>query len=71
MGYTRKRGFWSKEVTLFGITMELKYWVAGFIWLIIGIIGLLLIVFFSPLELDLAGTVTGIAGIILSVLTWT
>ena len=50
--------------------MGLKYWIAGFIWLIIGIIGFLIIILFGPPEVDLIGTALGVIGVLASVLTW-
>ena len=61
---------WNKEVTLFGVTMKFKYWVMGFIFLVIAILGFLIIVFYSPLEYDLIGLGIGIIGTMLTALTW-
>ena len=57
---------WRKEVTLFGVTMELKYWVIGFIFLTIGIICFILPFFISSLVVDLASFGIGIVSILLA-----
>ena len=65
----RRRIDWGKEITILGLTMELKYWILAFIFLAIGITGFVLPFFISPLVVDLTSFGIGIIGILLTGIT--
>lgn len=66
-----REGFWRRKVTLFGVTMEFRFWVIGFISLTWAIIGFLIMIFFSPpMIMDLLGSTSSTVGIIVAVLAW-
>ncbi|PCN51164.1 hypothetical protein B6U99_00880 [Candidatus Geothermarchaeota archaeon ex4572_27] len=57
-------GFWRRRVRLFGLTMEVRFWVMTFIGIALTIIGFLLIIFSGPLMEDLLGVMMGMIGML-------
>lgn len=64
-----KEGLLDRRVTIFGVKMRLKYWIAFFIFIAIGIFGFIMPFIFTPLEYDFLGFSVGIAGLILGTLS--
>jgi len=64
-----KEGLLDRRVTIFGVKMRLKYWIAFFIFIAIGIFGFIMPFIFTPLEYDFLGFSVGTAGLILGTLS--
>ena len=60
-----------REVTLLGVTMELRYWIIGFIFLVIAIICFLIAILYTPPVQDVVSVGVGIVSALLTALTWT
>ena len=61
---------WNKEVKILGLTLPLKYWVLGFIFLTIGILGFVMAIIYTPLEVDIISAGIGVIVIMLTALAW-
>jgi len=61
---------WNKEVKILGLSLPLKYWVLGFIFLTIGILGFVMAIIYTPLEVDIISVGIGVMGVMLTALTW-
>jgi len=61
---------WNKEVKILGLTLPLKYWVLGFIFLTIRVLGSLITITYTPLEVDIISVGIGVIGIMHTALTW-
>jgi len=61
---------WNKEVKILGLSLPLKYWVLGFIFLTIGILGFVMAIIYTPLEVDIISVGIGVMGVMLIALTW-
>ena len=51
-------------------TLPLKYWVLGFIFLTIGILGFVMAIIYTPLEVDIISVGIGVIVIMLTALAW-
>jgi Flp pilus assembly protein TadB len=57
-----------RDVSLFGLTMKLKYWIVSLGFLAVGILGFLTIMLFTPL-VYLIGASIGVIGVLISVIS--
>jgi len=66
----RKESIWRKKVTIFGVTMEFRFWITGFIFLIIAIICFTLPFILTPITVDLVSIGFGIVSTLLTLTSW-
>jgi hypothetical protein len=58
-----------RDVSLFGLTMKLKYWIVSLGFLAVGILGFLTVMLFTPLVYDLIGASIGVIGVLIIVIS--
>ncbi|RLE54554.1 MAG: hypothetical protein DRJ40_10735 [Thermoprotei archaeon] len=63
-------GLLDREVTFLGITMELRYWILGLIFLALAILGIVLRELYSSPIVDILSATLTLVGTVLSVMTW-
>lgn len=63
-------GLLDRGVTFLGITMELRYWILGLIFLVLAILGIILRELYSSSIVDILSATPTLVGTVLSVMTW-
>ncbi len=69
MSESKREGLLDKRITLFGVRMKVKYWIAFWLFLTIGVLGFTMPFIFTQAELDMLGIAVGAIGVMLSALS--